>query len=104
MTSSRMKVMTLALLAASLCVTPAIGWASNGPARSAPERGHATQLLENAPANEKTSAPAPESAQYAQREAAAKSLQEFKGGEAGVYIGGSAAAVVLIVVLLVILL
>jgi hypothetical protein len=104
MTSSRVKVTTLVLLAASLFVTPAIGWASNGPARSAPEQSRATQLLENAPANENTSAPTPESAPYAQREAAAKALQDFKGGEAGVYIGGSAVGIVLVVILLVIVL
>jgi hypothetical protein len=98
-----MKVTTLALLAASLCVTPAIGWASNGPAGSVPEQSRATQLLENAPASEKTSVQTPESVPYAQREAAAKSLQDFKGGSGVIYIGGSA-AVVLLVVLLVILL
>jgi hypothetical protein len=103
MTSSRMKVTTLVLLAVSLFVTPAIGWASNGPASSAPQQSRATQLLENAPASEKTSAPASESEGYAQREAAADSLQNFQGGSGGIYIGGSA-AVVLLVVLLVILL
>jgi hypothetical protein len=98
-----MKVTTLVLLAASLFVTPAIGWAGNGPARSAPEQSPATRLLENAPASEKTPAPASESEGYAKREAVAESLQDFKGGAVGIYIGGTA-AVVLLVVLLVILL
>jgi hypothetical protein len=98
-----MKVTTLALLAASLFVAPAIGWASNGPAGSVPEGSRATQLIEYAPASEKTPAPAAESEGYAKREAVAQSLQEFKGGSAVIYIGGSV-GVVLLVVLLVILL
>jgi hypothetical protein len=103
MTSSRMTVTTLALFLASLFVMPAIGWASNGPARSAPEGSRVTQLLENAPASETTPAPASESEAYAKREATAESLQEFKGGSGGIYIGGSAAVVLLVVLLVIIL-
>jgi hypothetical protein len=102
MTSSRVKVTTLVLLAASVFVTPAVGWASDGPARSALEGSRATQRLENAPASERAAAPASESEGYAKREAVAESLQEFKGGSGVIYIGGS--AVVVLVVLLVILL
>ncbi|HEY2904126.1 MAG TPA: hypothetical protein VGL59_26295 [Polyangia bacterium] len=40
---------------------------------------------------------------YARREAQAPQIADFKGGEAGVYIGGSTVAVVLLVVLLLIL-
>lgn len=104
MTFSRTKVTTLTLLAAWLLAMPAVGWAGNGPARSMPEPSRPTQLLENAPASEKTPAPASESESYAKREAAAASLQDFRGGEAGIYVGGSALGIVLLVVLLVILL
>jgi len=104
MRSWRTKVMTLALFVASLLVMPAVVSASNGPARSVPDTRGSTQPLENVRASETSSAPASESAAYAKRETAANSLQDFKGGEAGVYIGGSAVGVVLVILLLVILL
>jgi hypothetical protein len=95
-----MKVTMLVLLAASLFAAPAIGWASNGPV---PEGSRATQLIEYAPASEKTPAPASESEEYAKREAVAQSLQEFKGGSGAIYIGGSAVVVLLVVLLIVLL-
>jgi hypothetical protein len=98
-----MKVTTLVLLAASLFAAPAVGWASNGPAGSVPEGSRATQLIEYAPASEKTPAPASESEEYAKREAVAQSLQEFKGGSGAIYIGGSAGVVLLVVLLIVLL-
>lgn len=45
-----------------------------------------------------------EASQLAAREQAATNLQDYRGGEGGVYIGGSAIALVLLIVLLVILL
>lgn len=47
---------------------------------------------------------APGTQTYAQREAAAKGLETFEGGGAGVYIGGSTIGIILVVVLLVVLL
>jgi hypothetical protein len=47
---------------------------------------------------------AAEASHYAAREAAAPALGKFKGGGAGIYIGGSALTVILVVVLIVILL
>ncbi len=40
---------------------------------------------------------------YAQREAAAKDLERFQGGGAGIYIGGSTLGIVLLIVLLVVI-
>src|SRR3954447_6877930 len=48
--------------------------------------------------------PITDAEQYAQRESQAKNLERFKGGGAGVYIGGSTLAIVLLIVLIVILL
>ncbi len=47
---------------------------------------------------------APGTQTYAQREAAAKGLETFEGGGAGIYIGGSTVGIVLVVLLLVVLL
>jgi hypothetical protein len=41
---------------------------------------------------------------YAAREAAAPALAEFRGGDVGIYIGGSAVTVLLVVLLVVIIL
>ena len=56
-----------------------------------------------APAPARVSTPSPETA-YARRESAAKNLEGFKGGGAGIYIGGSTLAVVLIIVLIIVIL
>jgi hypothetical protein len=40
---------------------------------------------------------------YAQRERAAKNLERFEGGGAGVYIGGSTLVVVLLIVLIIVI-
>lgn len=40
---------------------------------------------------------------YAQREAGAQDLEQFSGGGAGIYIGGSSVAVVLLIVLLILI-
>jgi len=41
---------------------------------------------------------------YAQRETGAKDLEQFSGGGAGIYIGGSTVGVVLLIVLLILIL
>lgn len=41
---------------------------------------------------------------YAQRESGAKDLEQFSGGSAGIYIGGSTVAVVLLIVLIILIL
>lgn len=51
-----------------------------------------------------TSSVSAESATYAQRQSASKELEQFKGGDAGLYIGGSTAAVVLLIVLVILIL
>jgi hypothetical protein len=43
-------------------------------------------------------------ASYARREAADKSLEQFEGGGAGIYIGGSTLGIVLLIVILIVLL
>lgn len=48
--------------------------------------------------------PVTDAEQYSQRENQSKNLERFKGGGAGIYIGGSTIAVVALVILLIILL
>ena len=49
------------------------------------------------------SAPASEASNFAEREAANPALGEFKGGDAAIYIGGSAVTVLVVVLLILIL-
>ena len=65
-------------------------------------------LVAEAPARPvaQSTAPAPtsESGNYAQREAANPALGEFKGGDAAIYIGGSAITVLVVVLIILIIL
>ena len=89
-----------ALLAAFACA-PSFAWAEMAGARS---------TVVGDPIARRHAAPAPvdssrgEAADYAAREAAAPALGQFEGGEAGIYIGGSAVGVLLLLLIIVIIL
>jgi hypothetical protein len=79
---------------------PAAGMASSGneTAQSAPRGAQSSgRSSVQAPA-----APA-EAQQYAERERQARELENFRGGDVGIYIGGGALTIVLIVLLILLL-
>jgi hypothetical protein len=87
-----------ALLAAFVCA-PSVGWAETTGARSTDGDTIARRYAAPAPVDSSR-----EATDYAAREAAAPALGGFEGGEAGIYIGGSAVGVLLILLIIVIIL
>jgi hypothetical protein len=75
-------------------------------ARAELTRGSPTEVAQaraERPAQTTSLAPTAEGSDYASREAAAPALGDFRGGDAGIYIGGGALSVLVIVLLIVLL-
>ncbi len=91
------KLTRTSILALAVALTPAAAPALASAASAPPP------AQEVAPTSTHPRADDP-AADYAQREAAAQTLEAFTGGGAGVYIGGSTLAIVALIVLLVLVL
>ena len=107
------RLKAIAILTMGLLVLPAAVNAAAPAAQPPAAEQRSDDAVRDVPTPASHQDPAPALAQtvakagteaYAQREAAAKGLETFEGGGAGIYIGGSTAGILLLVVLLIVLL
>src|SRR5437868_10166450 len=99
MTTILRRAVVVALLAA--WTFPAAGFARTAdPPATAPPPSRPVPAASDRPV---AAAPASASQTYAQREQQSRGLEDFRGGEASIYIGGGALTVLLLILLIVIL-